>query len=140
MVKRRCDACGRKYEAKTPRSQFCKETDCKRERARLRKRTERTGAVIELRPPLLPAEPVGLVESVTAKLSDAGVLDSFLGQAALQVAKRMVHSERDTGSSVASLNRELRSTMKEALEEAQPESRVDELRRKREAKLAGRGA
>lgn len=106
-MRRPCDACGEQYEAKTIRSKFC--TDLCRKRGQ---RGVRAPAVVAE----LPARPVsaGLAPAVRAELAEGGREDTALGRAALAIAAR-IDSQLDTGSGVASLARELRSTLTAAL-------------------------
>lgn len=153
-MQRACDSCGGKYEAKTARSRFCGE--------RCRKRAQRTrpDAVVRQLPvkgakrgsrkapkgseqvaaPASPKPVEGPVLVSTRKtLEDAGRLDTPMGQAAMVLAARLDFCLRDTGSAVASLARELRSTLDAATAGANrvgsPTDRMrDELRERREAK------
>jgi hypothetical protein len=68
-----------------------------------------------------------LVARVRADLESAGVLDTSLGQMALEAAGWVAVS-RDTGSSKASLLREARSVLAEALRAGrQPDSAIQGL-------------
>ncbi len=79
----------------------------------------------------------GVVATVTAELSAAGMLDTHKGQAALLLARRM-ESGDDTGAALAQMVRQLRETMASALASAEPDEvdPVDELRAKRERRHA----
>lgn len=117
-----CQACGAPIEGKR---QFCEDSECRRERARDRKRKQR-GQVIEF-----PAgDDHGPVwKSTYSELSKAGRVDSPMGQAALVLARRLDVGGKDTGSSTAAVARELRATLEEALRGVVPEAdRLDDLR------------
>ena len=126
VVERACDACGKRYEAKRATSRFCGST--------CRVRASRGAAVIALPAPLtaqpedsLSAPEPALVVQVRADLVAAEVLESSLGQMALAAAGRVANS-RDTGSSYASLLREARAVLAEALRSGrQPDSAVQGL-------------
>jgi len=115
-VKRACDACGMSYEAQRSTSRYCGDT-CK-------KRGQRgAGKVVDL--PRQETEHA-LVAAVRVELAEAERLDTSSGQAALALALRIVAGV-DTGSAIASMTRELRAVMAEALRGAkQAQSRVEQ--------------
>jgi hypothetical protein len=131
-MQRRCDSCGKPYEAKRPTSRFCG-SNC-RVRA---SRGQLAPVDAEPLPVIPPAVSSGLVAATEKRLTDVGRLDTWEGQAALDLARRIeVASAMDTGSAYASLQRELRAAMAEALKgAAKPQSAVsrhqDELARRR---------
>lgn len=61
-----------------------------------------------------PEKPTGLVGAVIGELTEAGRLESALGQAAVALATR-IQTGVDTGSAVASLSKELRATLAAAV-------------------------
>jgi hypothetical protein len=128
-MQRACDSCQVVYEAKRRASRFCSE--------RCRKRAQR-GHVVALpaTEPERPAESSGLRAAVLGELAAAGREQTALGQAALGLAVR-IEQGADTGSAVASLVRELRATLAEALADARPVSALDELKARRIARLSG---
>lgn len=75
--------------------------------------------------------------AVTAELTAAGMLDSYQGQAALLLARRM-ESGDDTAPALAQMVRQLRETMASALSSAVPDEvdPVDELRARRDRRRA----
>jgi hypothetical protein len=74
---------------------------------------------------------------VRAELIEGERLDTALGAQALEIAARM-SSPFETGSSIASLSRELRAVMNDALKNAKKVADpVDELRQRRDRKWAG---
>ena len=78
---------------------------------------------------------------MTGELEEAGRLETALGQATLTLARR-IDANRDTGSAMASLSRELRVTLEQAVAGARvptsPLARMrDELAERR--RLRGRG-
>jgi hypothetical protein len=76
---------------------------------------------------------------VTAReLEDAGRLDTVFGQAALVLARR-IESPMETGSSIASMTKQLRETMVDALKGAAVAADpLDEIRARRDSKrIAG---
>jgi hypothetical protein len=125
-VQRACGICQTTFETKRPSALYCSPA--------CRQRAHRTGvakpattvkaggglAVVPDAPdasdvPVQP--PVGgeLVVSTEKALRDAGRLETWQGQAALELARRIDMSSRvETGSAYASLHRELRAAMLEA--------------------------
>lgn len=133
-MKRKCDSCGKAYEAKTARSKFCGPT--------CRVRASRGAVVVALNPPSQDtdqpkADAAGIAPAVARQLEEAKRLDTPLGQAALTLARR-IDSSRDTGAAMASMTRELRATLADALQGvAQEGNRVDDLRARRLKRLSG---
>jgi hypothetical protein len=139
-MQRACESCGRSYEAKTKRSRFCQDQRCVRERARGRKRVQRhpPATVVELRAAKKEPLPSSVTAATVAELDAAGRVGSALGQAALALARRLDESSADTGSSVASMVKELRATITEAVRSGQGAADpVDELRERRSKRLRG---
>lgn len=143
-----CYGCHEAFEAKSPRAKWCS--------ARCKKRAQRRPAPAEAQTQTAevsadqpaPADS-SLVRSVRHDLEEAGVLDTFSGQLALQLASKM--SALDA-TGVAGLSKELRSVMAEALgttggngpdgsddaDEDDPlAAALDEVARKRAARTAG---
>jgi predicted nucleic acid-binding Zn ribbon protein len=120
-----CEQCGAPVAA---RSRFCTDVECKRVRARERKRASR-GTVIEL--PAAPSVVSSVYAATLTALTSANRVDTPSGQSALILAGR------DTGSSLAALARQHLAVLDEALRDAPREADgVDELRARR---LARRG-
>lgn len=123
-MQRRCDRCGKSYEAKRPTSKYCS-SSCRARQSQSPKPvadlpTKRTGTDLH---------------AVTEReLTEAGRLDTVLGRQALELAQRITSSQ-ETGSAVASLSKEFRAVMEAAMEgvgiAADP---LDELRARRERK------
>lgn len=132
MTTRNCDSCGKPYEAKRASSKFCGDT--------CRKRAQRDPAPPSAGDEVVPHDtpPSGaLLEAVRAELIEGERLDTALGAQALEIAARM-SSPFETGSSIASLSRELRAVMNDALKNAKKVADpVDELRQRRDRKWAG---
>lgn len=145
MIKRACDACEQEYEARTVRSRFCQDKACVRRRAREQKRKKRSAPVLEHvdQDVELDDQESGFSSAVSAavlaELEDVGRVDSALGRAALVLARRADRASfGDSGSSLASVVRELRATLAVAVKGAQVEGDiVDELQQQR-AKRIGR--
>jgi len=127
-MRRACDACGAKYEAKRATSRYCS--------SRCRTRASR-GTVTALRKQPAPPPPTGTVRASTlAALTDAGRVDTPLGQTALVLAERL-DSRADTGSAIASVAKQLQATLEAATANATlAVNPLDELR----ARRATRGA
>jgi len=86
--------------------------------------------------PETPTEPddSSLVRVVTRELTEVDRLDTFAGQVALELAVRMAN-RREMGASVASLSKQLREAMAEAMVNVAVEvSPLDEIRARRDAK------
>jgi hypothetical protein len=125
-MKRNCNSCGDEYEAKRPNSKYCGDT--------CRKRGSRSGDnLVDLPVTAEVEESSPLVDAIHRELEAAGVVDSPLGQQALELARRMTHP-RAMGLSVAPISKELRSVMAEAMKDAPRASKLDELRARRERK------
>lgn len=136
--------CGKTFDAKSKRARFCGNT-C-RSRAH-RKPTESVvleGVVI----PFTGGDseeagdfgqrsgwrPSGLTETVRKELLADNVVETSDGQAALILAARMEYGVLETGSSLATMNKELRATIEAAKKRAESKvNLVDQLaeRRKR---------
>ena len=128
-MQRTCQACGQTFDA-NPRAKFCS--------ASCRSKAHR-GTVVTLRPdaPTTPAPAVGgLLESTRAALTEAGREATPLGMAVLELAATI--ASRDTPPAAkATLTREFRATLADALKGAAVASSVDELRRRRAALRTG---
>ena len=128
-MQRTCATCGRSYQATRPNSKFCGDTCGKRARrspGRAVKSDEPTASVL-----------VGLEAAATRELEAADRLDTVFGQAALVLARRIA-SPMETGSSIASMTKQLRETMADALKGAQQVADpLDEIRARRDSKRAG---
>lgn len=130
-VERRCDHCGRPYEAKRKTSRFC----CDSCRA---KHGQGRPAKPVVTPMPRPTE-AGVVRAAREALEAAGRLGSPLGAAALALAER-VDSGEERGSALAAVVKELRATLAEATKDATAVGDpVDELRARREKRLRGAG-
>lgn len=130
---RECEACGREFESSSKRARFCRDAECKRVRARERKRKQ-LGIVLPL--PDSPSDQVpgaSLLAATRKALEGAGQLESYAGQAALVLAEQLASDSRvDTGSSLASLAKEFRAAMADALKDAaRADDGIDELRARR---------
>jgi len=75
-----------------------------------------------------------LAQVTRDQLDAAGRLETYQGQAALELARRIV-SPFESGSSVASMTKQLRETMADALKGAAVAADpLDEIRRRRDLK------
>jgi hypothetical protein len=140
-MEKECPGCGQTFTAARANAKYCSE--------RCKKRCQRgSGAqVVELKAkPDRPAtkakaeEPAGNIGSVEAAaiktLTDAGRLNSVMGQAALVLARRLDATTVDTGSAVASVVKQLELALDAATAGAmQAADPVDELRNRRDRKL-----
>lgn len=81
-----------------------------------------------------------MVRALIAEFEDAGVLESFLGQNAIRLA-RLVETGKGTDAAVASVNRELRAAREDAMALAhRPNSPVTKMRDELAARRERRGA
>ena len=118
-----CAMCEEQFEAKRSTAKFC--GDACRQHAK-RGASEASNG--------------GLVRSVENELEDAGVLDTYPGQLAVELAKQMTAAG---ATGIASLSKELRNVMVSALDGSTPgaaepeiEDEVDKARRAREHKAS----
>jgi hypothetical protein len=103
-MKRRCETCGKWFEAASPRFRFCPLLECRRRRARLRKRAQR-GQLVPLRAPVVELEARPGVESATrAELERAGRLGTR-GSGRARTRARRPRSLGRTGRKLAALHR-----------------------------------
>jgi hypothetical protein len=134
-VRKSCTVCGGSFEAKRAAAKTC--GDRCRQRAHRSPQAASEPKVLEL-----PAEstsepsPAGSVTTATAaELEQAGRLETALGQAALALARRIDTGASETGSSFASLARQHREALAEAVRDAKKAADpLDELRARRERK------
>ena len=128
-MNRTCVACGKGFEAKRSTAKYCG-SSC---RAKVS-----TGSVVTLRPDAPPPAPVvgGLLESTRAALTEAGRESTPLGMAALELAETITSHDTPPAAK-ATLTREFRATLADALKGAVVASSVDELRRRRAALRTG---
>lgn len=124
-----CAACGNGFAAKRSTAKYCSTT------CRSRGHRAQGGATVTTLP--TPPQPTGLVAVTQRALEAADRLDTVLGQQALELAARIV-SPFSTGSSVATLSRELRTVMAEALKDVElVDDPVDQLAKRRQMKAQG---
>lgn len=133
-MERSCDACAKPYEAKTARSRFCS--------ANCRVRGHR-GQVVAQMPPLGPvlgpetAAESPLVAIYRRDLAAAERLDTPKGQHVMLLAQT-ISSGAHTAAGMASLSRELREALADALAGAKVAADpLDEIAARREMKAAG---
>lgn len=80
----------------------------------------------------------GLMVTVTRELSEAGVLETTAGQSAILLARRL-SSGQETGSAMAALSKQLQALVSEAMSSVAKVDRMDEIKKRRDAKLAAAG-
>lgn len=116
-MQRRCGRCGTTFTAKTSRAMYCSAA-CRvansrdrnksaAEPKRKRKAREKPVEKSVVEPP--PGRAGSLVESVRRRVR--GSTSDPLAQIAIALAQRIEDSDKDSGSGVAALSRELRSTL-----------------------------
>lgn len=135
---RSCEVCGARYAPKRATSKYCSPA-CKK-RAFDQRAAERAAARSAEKSQVSesaqrPARSTELTDRVTAELEAASRLDTVAGRQALLLARRLEDPETSFGSAAASLSKELREVMAEAMAGAAKEGDpVDELLRRRELK------
>lgn len=124
MIAATCAGCAGEFEARHRNAKWCSDR-CRKAQAR------------KAEPSVSNPEPEGdsgLVASVRAELTRAEVAESFAGQLALALAKRLSHPDE---SGISSLSKELRTVMAAALAGVTPEPSEedkDEVTKAREAR------
>ena len=126
---RSCDSCGASYESIRATSRFCT-PKCRKRGSRSPTKSAPSHSVPEIVP-----DGLGLLATVVRELEAANVLDTVLGQLAVEIVGRVLN-RAETGSAVAALTKQLRDTMTAALASsvvvvADP---LDELRNRRDNK------
>lgn len=136
-MRKTCAMCPTEFEAKRSAAKYCSER-CKK-RAQRRPGGTKAAKVLAISAEPPSETPLGGTAAATAaELERAGRLETALGQAALALAYRIDAGVGETGSSLAALVREHRATLAEAVRDArQKADPLDELRARRERKLAG---
>lgn len=138
MTERPCDDCGKPFTAKTKRAKFCS-TAC---RVRANRRPSKQGAAVTAAADAAPADPAptapaappagvyapgALLGQTIADLAKADVLTTIPGRAAVALAYR-IESPMESGSSAASMTRELSRLVEEAMSLAPKQAdQVDQL-------------
>lgn len=116
-MQRRCGRCGTTFTAKTSRATYCSAAcrvansrDRKKAAKESKKKRKARAKPVE-KPVVDPASgrAGSLVESVRRRVR--GSTSDPLAQIAIALAQRIEDSEKDSGSGVAALSRELRSTL-----------------------------
>jgi hypothetical protein len=128
-VRKQCAMCPAEFDAKRAAAKYCSE--------RCRKRAQRQPAPAAALP--MPADPDSELWSATlAELAVAGRVNCASGRAALALARR-IDAGGDTGSAVASMVREHRAALADAVKgQMAAVNPMDELRLRRErGKAAG---
>lgn len=133
-MRKECAECGDSFEARRPNATYCGPR-C-RKRAQRAGRTDQKARTVPVAPlPDQPEEDGPVTAATRRELAAAGREESALGQGALAAARRIDTPTSDSGSAVASLIREHRAALAEALDGAKPAmDDLDELRARRDAK------
>lgn len=136
---KRCGVCGASFEAKRRTAKYC----C----GRCRKRAQRIDVnAAPDRPTQARDEPStqadagsdSLESAALSELEAAGRASSAAGRTVLALARRIDGGGQETGASFASLVKEFRASLAQALKGAEQASDpVDELRERRERKRTG---
>lgn len=132
---RSCAGCGLSLASSRADAVYCGDT-CKKRAQRAQRAAKRLDIAPERGVTLDSGVEAPLVVSVRSALAEADREASVAGQVALELAVR-VANRKELGSSVASLAKQLRETMAEALAGvAQAADPLDEIRARRDAKRA----
>jgi hypothetical protein len=113
MAERSCDICGKIYEAKRKTSKFCGDT-CRARHTRATAAKAAATGTSRTAAPVVDYERPPLSAAVRAELEDMKRHETAVGQVALSLALR-IETGMDTGSAMASLSKELRAALNEAL-------------------------
>ena len=133
-MRRTCEMCGAAFEAKTDRARVCGER-CKKRAQRARGAAPSVPLAVRDTSPAdgLPSN----VEVTREVLEAAERLRTPAGVGALTLAAKL-DMGTDTGSALAALQKQHMAALEEALRDAKvAASPLDELRARREARLAG---
>jgi hypothetical protein len=128
-VRVQCAMCPTVFDAKRPTAKYCS--------ARCRTRASRAGVAAPRQPKARSAVsvqdvPAGVEAATAAELAAAGRAETVSGQSALALARR-IDAAVDTGAAMASMVRELRAAMGDAVAGGQVAADpLDELRQRRE--------
>lgn len=147
-MERPCDACGRTYTARSSRSRYCSDQECRRQRERVRKRRGAAGGqVIDLTAHKAKepedAREAGPIEAATRERLAAAERESTPeGLNALRMARELDGATGQSGSSMQALSKQHLAALDKAMEgaavAADPIDRIrDELRDRREKKRSG---
>ncbi len=122
IIEATCQGCGKAFETKSPYAKWCTAT-CRTKAKKREGKIPRTAGRTEIHiaPADLDAHP--LVESTRRELERGGRLDTFSGELAMQLARKLAGAG-DSG--VSSLSKELRTVMAAAMEGQLPPSGHDE--------------
>jgi hypothetical protein len=128
--------CGTTFKAKSPRAKYCPGKPCAE---RYRKRRQRGGGadvVVELTQVVGDTPALGSVAAATEReLTEAGRLETALGQACMAMANRLDRPGVDTGSALAAVASRLESLLASATKGAgkptSPQQLRDELAERR---------
>ena len=101
-------ACGAEFDARNPRAKYCSD--------RCRKRAQRGGGEVVALPMPAHDEPEperggGVERTTRAALTEAGRIETPMGQACLALARRIDFPGPDTGSALAALVARLESSL-----------------------------
>lgn len=133
-----CARCSKSFSTTSRRARFCS-VKCRTQatRARAKGEPESVAKPKPQRKPKADAPTTGTLGAVIAELTAAGRLDSSAGQAAVALARR-IDDGAESSSGLASLTREMRAAMAEALSRVEASGdALDELRARREARRVG---
>lgn len=130
-MRKTCADCGTEFEAQREARKYCS--------GRCTKRAQRRPKADEAPVREAPATPVGTVaEATRVELERAGRVESAVGQSALALAVRIDAGNAETGSGLATMVREHRAALADALKEAKKAGDdLDELRAKRDCRRTG---
>jgi hypothetical protein len=133
-VKVSCSVCGELFEAQRYNAKTCSVT-CRKRASRSSGPAEVTALPVGESPEKPQTHP--LVAQTERELDEAGVIGTVLGQTALRLAGKLAGNS-DTGSAMASLSREFRTVMQQALSEGTKKTdSLDELAARRLQRASG---
>jgi hypothetical protein len=140
MISVECAQCGKTFGAQRKTAQYCTSkcrVDAKRTRDRIGAPPPRREGAQVYAMPVRPAADVGFLAATEAKLSEANRLDTYQGLAAMFAARVLDSGVQDTMSSMATMLREYKASMKEALQDVKTvDDPVENLLKRRAARSA----
>lgn len=118
MTARTCDECSTRFEAKRSDARFCSPA-CRKRAGRAAERAVTNAPDRRRATEADPAVDTALIDTTRAALDLAGLVDTYLGQLALSLARDIALGVYGAGSH-AGLAKELRAVMTAALPAAKP--------------------
>lgn len=140
MISVECAFCGKTFSAKRATAQYCSSqhrVEAKRKRDRLGTPPPRREGAQVYAIPKVASSDTGFLAATEAQLTEAGRLETYQGLAAMFAARVLDSGVQDTMSSMATMLREYKASMREALEGVKTvDDPVENLLKRRAARSA----